>query len=507
MSTFVPSPAQQTYYDWLTGDKGSAIIRAVAGSGKTTTIVNGIPLLPPWVSVQLFSFNTEIAKEMKSRLEFMREDLEWEPNHYAGVRASTFHSIGFGAVRKHLGSKLGKTDGNKSRTLIRAWLGERDQELYGPFIAKLVGYAKGQGIGALTPDTLDAWWDLIRHHDLALDSEEADEEQAVALARELLKRSNDAAKTQGLIDFDDQLYLPLLWRCRLFQNDYVFIDEAQDTNPARRALAKLALKPGGRLIAVGDPRQAIYGFTGASADAMDLIKREFNCVELPLTVSYRCAKSVVELAKTLVPYLEAAPGAAEGQVTELPAKDALKLLDAHDAVLCRNTAPLVAFAFHLIAQGRGCVILGRDIGAGLIDLIKKQRAAGIDRLVEKLEAFREREVAKFMAKGEEQKAEAVTDRMACIKAVIDNLTEANRTIPALIAMIDGMFSDTNGVLTLATIHKAKGKEWKRVGILRADLMPSKWARQDWQREQEYNLMYVAYTRAMEHLIFITGDVK
>jgi len=82
-------------------------------------------------------------------------------------------------------------------------------------------------------------------------------------ARSLIQASNESAKL-GMLDFDDQLYLPLLWKLRLFQNDFVFIDEAQDTNPVRRALAKLALRPGGRLIAVGDPRQAIYGFTGAS---------------------------------------------------------------------------------------------------------------------------------------------------------------------------------------------------------------------------------------------------
>jgi ATP-dependent exoDNAse (exonuclease V) beta subunit len=36
-------------------------------------------------------------------------------------------------------------------------------------------------------------------------------------------------------------------------------------------------------------------------------------------------------------------------------------------------------------------------------------------------------------------------------------------------------------------------------------MPSKWARQDWQKEQERNLMYVAYTRAKRHLVFINLD--
>src|SRR5206468_3822369 len=151
-----------------------------------------------------------------------------------------------------------------------------------------------------------------------------------------------------------------------------FIDEAQDTNPARRALAKLALKPGGRLIAVGDPMQAIYGFTGASHDAMDLIAAEFDTVELPLSVSYRCARTIIGMAQTIVPYLEAAPNAPDGAVSRLPLKTALNALKPSDAVLCRQTAPLVSLAFKLIAAGRGCIILGREIAKGLTNLIDKQ---------------------------------------------------------------------------------------------------------------------------------------
>jgi DNA helicase-2/ATP-dependent DNA helicase PcrA len=501
---FIPSPYQQAVFDFVARGRGSAIVKAVAGSGKTTTILKALDFIPDRCSVQLFAFNSTIAAELRERVGERR-----------GVRASTFHSVGFGAVCKHLGKSPRdvKTDGSKSRKLFRATQGEDVVELYGDFVCKLVGLAKGEGLGVLVPDTDERWFQLIQHHDLYLDSEEASDATAVRLARTLLEDSNRAAKESALIDFDDQLYLPLLWRLRLWQNDFVFVDEAQDTNPVRRALAKLALRPGGRLIAVGDPRQAIYGFTGASHDALDLIQREFSCVELPLTVSYRCPRAVVRLAQTLVPYLEAHDGAAEGEVLHLPlypvvndgrtvGPAALDHLGPHDAIACRNTAPLIGCAYELIARGTACTVLGRDIGAGLVNLIKQMRARTLDAMLVKLARFEEREVAKHTAAGEEQKAEAVTDRVACVRVVVDHLHENERTLGQLILKIEGMFSDTNGALTLATAHKLKGKEYDVVAILRPDLMPSRWARQAWQREAEENLMYVAWTRAKRTLIFL-----
>lgn len=503
---FTPSAHQQKFFDWIKTGNGSAVMIAVAGSGKSTTIRNALPLIPESKFVHIFAFNTTIAREMQDGIARVAKETGRSVQR---VRASTFHSVGFGAIAKFLGkpANMIQTDGSKCRKLFKDMVGESDFEDYGAFVARLVGLAKGEGIGALVPDTEERWFDLVRHHDLTLETETATETRGIEYARLLLKRSNEVAKADAYIDFDDQLYLPLLWKLRLWQNDFVFIDEAQDTNPVRRAIAKLALRPGGRLVAVGDPRQAIYGFTGASHDAIELIKREFHAVELPLTVSYRCPRAVGEMAKTLVPYFEVNQGAPEGSVDTLDLADGLRSFTAADAILCRNTNPLVELAYYLIGQGKGCTILGRDIGEGLINLVKKMRAQSIDRLVVKLEEYRAREEAKHMAKGEEQKAESVNDRVACVLTVIDNLPETQRTIGALVTRLGNLFEEKSGVLTLCTAHKAKGKEWDRVGILRPDLMPSKWARQDWQVQQEENLMYVSWTRAKRDLVFLEGKVK
>lgn len=489
---FKPSVHQQAFFEWLAGDKGSCILKAVAGSGKTTSIVAGLRYIPG----------------------LMARD----------IRASTFHSVGLAAVMKKLGLRTDniKIDGNKVRQLAKLMLTDDERDLYEAFACKLVGLAKGEGIGCLTPSTEDAWFRLIEHHDLSLDVDGASEADGIHIARRLLQASStlalpkekrilalpDGCPEAPVIDFDDMLYLPLLWKCRLWQDDYVFVDEAQDTNPVRRAIAKLKLKPGGRLIAVGDPKQAIYGFTGASADAMDLIAKEFSCIELPLTVSYRCPKAVAEKVRALVPYFETPPMAKEGSVKACTLKDALPLLTHQDAILCRQTAPLVCLALGLLARGTPCHVLGREIGQGLVALVEKLgRSRGVDGLILKLEAYRLREVAKHTAKGEEMKAAGVEDRVACVLAILDALPERERTVPGFKRRVDGMFADEGfGGLTLATIHKVKGKEFPRVAILAPELMPSKWARQQWQIEQELHLQYVAWTRPQEMIIELTDDI-
>src|SRR5690606_18120963 len=101
---------------------------------------------------------------------------------------------------------------------------------------------------------------------------------------------------------------------RVREFDNVLVDEAQDLNVAQRILIRRMLKEGGRLIAVGDPRQAIYGFRGADSDSFRLIGEEFNATDLPLTVTFRCPKAVVAQAQRYVSHIQAHETAPEGEV-------------------------------------------------------------------------------------------------------------------------------------------------------------------------------------------------
>lgn len=483
---FTPSQHQQDFFDWVETGKGSAILVAVAGAGKTTTVVEAFKRIPENRSTVYLVFNKRNQEEAAQKV----------PGH---VRAMTFHSAGFSAYRRAMGNV--QIDNKKVWNLIRQHCTKEEAALYGGFVAKLVGLAKQAGVGFLVPDDPRVWFDIMEHFDLYTDSEEAEEAEGVELARAILKLNREQTE---ILDFDDMLYMPLVHKCRMWQNDWVFVDEAQDTNAVQRAMLKKMLKHDGRLVAVGDPAQAIYGFRGADGDSLYKIREAFGCVEMPLTVSFRCPQTVVKAAQQYVSHIQAHESAPEGVVRWSTLAEAITAgINKTDAIVCRTTAPLVDVAFTLIGKGIGCHVLGREIGQGLITLITKQKAKGIDALEEKLEAFMQRETAKWLAKDREDKVQALQDRIACIHTVISHLDENHRTVPALIQRLEELFSDSNGRVTLCTVHKAKGLEWNRVFLLYPNvLMPSPWARQEWQKVQENNLIYVAYTRAKQELVFI-----
>lgn len=166
-----------------------------------------------------------------------------------------------------------------------------------------------------------------------------------------------------------------------------------------------------------------------------------------------------------------------------------------DAIICRNSAPLVNVAFRLIANRVACHILGRDIGANLIKLIKGFRATSREELVQKLDRYEERESRK-------RESETVEDRCNCLRFIVANCASVDEAI----ATIEDLFKDRANAITLSTIHKAKGLEWETVYLLdRLKLMPSRFAKLDWQKEQEKNLLYVAVTRAKVNLIHVNSN--
>ena len=147
--------------------------------------------------------------------------------------------------------------------------------------------------------------------------------------------------------------------------------------------------------------------------------------------------------------------------------------------------------------------MGREVGDGLVALIRKMKATNLDELIEKMGRWEEREVEKALGKGNDAKVDAIHDKVDCIRFLCDSLSEDEQTVTALLGVIDQLFNapGTN-VVTLCTGHKAKGLEANRVFWLNRSACPSKWARQGWQIQQELNICYVIATRAKQSLFLI-----
>lgn len=471
---FKPSPQQAAIFDWIENGTGNGIIEAVAGSGKTTTLVQGVDRMQG--SVIFLAFNKKIVEELKTRI---------------GDRANTFHSVGFRALRTVL-KTFPQLDAKKVKNICAA--------LNLPnAVAPIVGMAKNR---LLLPDSdSDLWQEMIEHYGLLDDlPEDTSVEQAIMWAKRVLVANN--ANTH-VIDFDDQLYLPLILNARFQTYDWVLIDEAQDTNPARRAIAQKMLGPRGRCIAVGDPRQAIYGFTGTDNDSLSQVAKSFGAVTMPLTVSYRCPKSVVKHAQQWVSHIESAPNAPEGSVETVDAIRFRQVLTNGDAVLCRYTKPLVELCFALIREGRSAKIEGRSIGEQLAKFATKWKVKSLDVLRDRIDKHFAREIEKATEKKKDAQLDLLNDQYATLHVLLERAENLGlQTTEAFRDMILSIFTDEAGFkgILLCSVHRSKGLEWDRVFLLdRETHMPSKYARQEWQMDQEINLIYVAVTRAKKEL--------
>lgn len=492
--------AQQTaVFDWVRQGAGNAFIEAVAGAGKTTTLVETCSLMDG--AVAFTAFNKKIADEIGVRI---------LARGHRNVFTGTFHKFGLNLWRKRYPKvQAGPEAAKKKSQLVHAKLNTPRNLL--SFTDNLINQAKQRGIG--TPgcpiEDASSWLGIVDHFGLDEDlPDSVNMDSAIERAMRGLRFHNEMLAEY--LDFTDMLYAPVYENCRGFENDWVLVDEAQDTNPIQLKLARLMLRKKGRAMFVGDPHQSIYGYSGADAEAINQIITEFRCVRLPLTVTYRCPKAVVDLAKTYVSHIEAHSSAPNGSVLTITEDQLHKYefdLD-QDAILCRNTRPLVKLAYILISKDIPAYVEGRDIGKGLLKLINKFSAApSLPAMLKCMDRYLEEESARLKAKNKDMQAAALEDRVETVRVLAEN---CDGGIAQLKGRIDALFDDgrTGGGLTLSTVHKAKGREWKRVFVLGHDrYMPSCYARKEWEMEQENNLIYVAYTRAKSELVLVKVEKR
>jgi DNA helicase-2/ATP-dependent DNA helicase PcrA len=486
-----PSIYQQAIFDFVSKGKGSAIVSAVAGSGKTTTIVKAVSLIPKSQKVLMLAFNKTIADELSQRINL--------PN----VDVKTFHACGLAAYKAKFPKC--KVDSNKLYHVIDQLTGsinlsfEQRQEMM--YVPKLVRLAKSMGIGTSVLENSDQnWIALAEHHDIGV-SDGFNIQNVLGFCKSALQLSNE---NTSLVDFDDMIYLPVQQNLLFKKYDWVFVDEAQDTSQTQRWILKALMSSKSRLIAVGDACQAIYGFRGADSSSILSIASDFDAITLPLSISYRCSRLVVEEAKKTVSHIEASETAPEGSVSTLQ-NYSCSDFNKSDAILCRNVAPLVKMAYGLISRGIPANMMGRDIGKGLTQIVKNMRSKDTKDLTEKLSKWESKEVARISKeKNSESLVESLSDKLECIRLFLSQ--NVSGKVFDLIKEIEGFFSeDVNGNLTLATVHRSKGLEFQKVFILDRNRFNPKWAKQSWMVEQEKNLVYVAVTRAKNDLVYISSN--
>jgi ATP-dependent DNA helicase Rep len=281
--------AQQEAVNYL---HGPCLVLAGAGSGKTRVITHKIGrLIQTGVAgknIAAITFTNKAAAEMRERAKKLVGKAAGE------VLICTFHALGVRMLRQD-GEALG----------LKPTFSILDTD----DILKIL-----KDIGATTDAKLArSWqWQISNWKNAGLNAAQA-EAQAGSnddkmLARIMAKYEEQLAAFQA-VDFDDLIGMPL----KLLQKDeqitqkwqaqlaHVLVDEYQDTNATQYELLKLLVGPRGRITAVGDDDQSIYGWRGATLDNLKKLPVDYPQLKvIKLEQNYRSTGAILRAANNVI---------------------------------------------------------------------------------------------------------------------------------------------------------------------------------------------------------------
>lgn len=486
------SKYQQAIFDFVQRGKGDLIINATAGSGKTSTLVEIGKRLHS-ERVCFLAFGKQVVEELQKRL---------PPT----IAVKTIHGVGYHALMK-TGKKFKPVNDSKYRKICTdiaiSILGDDNLGMEFAVARQLQEVSKFARL-SLTKTSSEALLNMIKKFEL----EVTDPSFVLPFIGKTLEEGDRLARYAGEIDFTDMIWLPNLWHLKPPSYDVVLVDEAQDLNEAQLQLVMKCRGRGGRLIFCGDENQAIMAFAGANCDSIRRITWATKATELPLSICYRCPVSHIALAQKIVPDIEPAPKAIEGEIEWIEESEISEKIHEGDLIICRMTSPLIKICIELIGKKIPARVRGRDIGKLLTAIVRdvaKVSGFKYENFLAFLDKYKQDKIAKLRIKEDnEQAVESLADKCIGIAVCYESFGSSN--VDDLCEEIEGLFSDSRPSVQLSTVHRAKGLENRRVFIFKPDCLPLKWKGQtEEQLTQEYNLKFVALTRAKESLFFVEED--
>ena len=507
------NPQQRSAVEAVTGP---VCILAGAGSGKTTTITRRLAYqvrsgtFDPR-SLLAVTFTDKAAGEMQRRLYSLQ---------VTGVQARTFHAAALRQLRFFRPGAAENIVASKAQIL-----GALVRSLSRPYrfipvadFASEIEWAKNQRIG---PD------DYL--HKLG------DREPPVPaeMMLRLYSQYESRKARRNAVDFEDMLELAVLlfeedWEvAERFRNKYraFTVDEYQDVNLLQQSLLDAWLGERDNLCVVGDDYQAIYSFTGASADYLLQMPGRFaNTKVVRLEENYRSTPEVLELANRLVPRLKGSqkvlrPTRGPGPVPRLktfmnPDAEVPFVIDEvrrlHDeeeipleeiAILYRINARSEVYEEALTEakidyQVREDAFLARPAARQLLPRLARQAGNDLSALTEG--------IAKTLgynpATAEDSGRSEVTRQkdFARMIRIADEYEDGKRTAADFVKELQYRFAGEGGRgVNLLTYHRAKGLEFEAVfmPLLVTGELPFRRSNED----EERRLFYVGLTRAKRHL--------
>ncbi len=458
------SEEQEAIYEYFLDGKSHIVVNAGPGVGKTFSMCQCC-LREPHEDILFVAFNRHIAAEANGKL---------IASGCRNARATTAHGLG----RKILitafpALKSTEPDSRKMTKILEklcpppefGGLGDWRRALN--LAERLADFAKNYLLDYKAENFRDEIERVADHHGLDMNGVF---ERAFPLVAPALDECKHQAGTS--INFDDMIWLPTVLGLPMpYPPARLIVDESQDLSVDQHELIFRAC-PTGRIIVVGDRRQAIYSWRGADANSIDtlkdrLAKTKRGVREFPLTITRRCPKSHVALARNLFPGIQALDDAPEGEIREVPYGKAVEGMRVGDMVVCRVNKDLIKCAYDLIRRGVRPVVKGCDVGQGLLALLAKLEKAeyypepgappqsDLAKLRDKLSAHRREEEGKLFLLGDKGagRLAALREKCDCLLEFITN----SKTVAEMRGRIGTLFSDEEGgfhnAVVLGTVHR------------------------------------------------------
>ncbi len=502
----------------VTAPAGVIVVRAGAGSGKTTVLTRRIAwrVLADGVDptrVLAITFTRQAATEMRTRLG--RFDIGESP------AVGTFHAVG----RRLLLERHG------------------DQGRRAPLIAtnrsSIASAALGDDArrGGVVPEVLALhdWGSSLLLDARATVSAARAAGRTLPLPEkrlvEVLEAYTTLKRRRGVVDLNDYLSLvieearhdPRFIESMRFRFRHLSVDEAQDMNPLQWEFLRTLAGDEPDLFLVGDPNQAIYGFNGADSTLFaDLPGVERGARIVPLPSNYRCTPEIVDFAVAALARDEQPTVAASMR----PPGDPVRLERCADET--EEARRIVAAVREAVAEGRRwhevAVLVRVNAMADTMRSVLERagipvrtRPGGADwsRAVSAATALTGREElttwsCDILDSGEYDPREMDHVVATQVRAYLDAHRSGSvdgRGFSTWLAT-SGDVGDADGVDVL-TFHAAKGREWPVVVAAGAEkgLMPHRSSRGPAARAEEARLAYVAFTRAADRLIVCWTDSR
>ena len=271
---------------------GPSLVLAGAGSGKTRVITHKIAhLINGGMSanrIAAITFTNKAAAEMRERAK------QLAGRGAAEVVICTFHALGVRLLRQQ-GTYIG--------------LKEQFSILDTDDVTKIMKDCGGATDNATARQwqwAISAWKNQGLNAAQALAAASNEDERSSAV---IMGRYEERLIAYQSVDFDDLISLPLKlltehdavrqhWQQQL---SHVLVDEYQDTNATQYELLKLLVGPRGRLTAVGDDDQSIYGWRGATLDNLKKLPVDYPELKvITLEQNYRSTSAILKAANNVI---------------------------------------------------------------------------------------------------------------------------------------------------------------------------------------------------------------